>query len=61
MVTICMRCCELVETKVISDVVSQCHRKYCWLCGYSSDSDLTFIKEEEVRKKCEKLGIQLKD
>lgn len=60
-VHVCGRCCELIDVTDTRDVVSECHRKYCWLCGFSSDSGLSSHTETHVRRKCAKSGIELRD
>ncbi len=45
MVTLCSECCDRLDVNDIKDVVSECHRKYCYGCGRSSDDGLTSISK----------------
>ncbi len=57
MITLCTDCGERLGVNDTKDVVSECHRKYCWGCGFSSDSGLTLCKEDVAIKKAKELGL----
>jgi len=48
---VCNQCCQKIGLKINSDIESRCHRKYCDICGFSSDSDLSSISEKALEKR----------
>ena len=57
MITLCSACCKLLGVRDNKDVVSKCHRKYCWGCGWSSASGLTLCDEELALVKAKELNL----
>jgi len=45
---VCNDCCHKLNLKINSYIESRCHRKYCDLCGYSVDDDLSLIDKINV-------------
>jgi len=53
---LCNSCCSRLDVDVTLDIVSECHRKYCWGCGWSSDSGLTSCLESVAKERASDKG-----
>lgn len=47
---VCNECCWDLGLEINSFIMSRCHRKYCDICGYSTDNDLSMIDKKTVKE-----------
>ncbi len=48
---VCLECCHKFKMPFNDFITSRCHRKFCDLCGYSSNNDLAMLSKNRVDKK----------
>jgi len=58
---VCNECCLKLGLEINSFITSRCHRKFCDVCGLSSDDDLSMISKTTVENAVSKNKKKIKD